>query len=272
MGCCRGILDPAQRPVQALILAACALAAAGCRPAFKDDPAADAARAARKADRNAKDPDAPSVRFSATASDEIRVTDREGRPVLLAKVAKYEGEADPQTGLKGPLKLTKARCRLFEKGKLQITMTADEATWDGEKLTAEPKTHGVSADGKTVIDGGKAIWTADSGLIEMEQAQVQGLKNKKVDFTARGRRARLLNRRVHLAGQAQAHNEEGQRLKADTIDWNMERGDLVATGNVELSEPGTTITGARLTANTRLQKGRLSGNTRLVTTRARTGR
>lgn len=272
MGRRRGLLDAPALPLQqvraaSLALLACfAAAAAGCRPAAKDDPRAEAERLARRSQKAAQpSPDEAKLRFKTTGSDGFKVTSEDGKLVLFANLGSMEGTASPTAGLEGVVLMKKVKARLFEKGKPQLDLTTPEATWDGKQLVAKRDAHITTPDGTLVMDAATASWNAKTTQLDLRQAKLQRMNGKRLEFTAEGKQAAVLDRWVHIREGAKAYNPGGQRLTSQKLSWHLDRGSLTASGGVELLDDGTRVTGNNLVANTKLQRGRLTGNTRLVT-------
>lgn len=202
-------------------------------------------------------------------NNEFRADDAKGNRILEARVGKLHGGLD-QRGVRGPARFESADCRLFEKGKLSLNLKTPEATWDGKHLTTDKTAHAVTPDGKTVMDAQKAVWTRATGHLDLTSAKLQSMKAGKVDFSAEGPRAEVLNHVVTMPAGGKARNAEGQQLEADHIRWFMDTGKLEARGHVVLSQDGTVITGQRLTADTKLKRGHLRGAARVKLTRLST--
>ena len=196
------------------------------------------------------------------------IDDDKGRRLLDAKVGSMEGTVVPGTGIQGPVKLLKVKSRLYQEGKPQIDLQAPEAVWDGKQLIATKTAHAVTADKKMIIDSQKATWTAATGELELETAKLQGMKNGKLDFTAEGAKAHVKDRLVTIPAGAKARNPEGKQLTANSVRWNMDTSRLEANGSVAVTDGETTVSGQRLVADTKLGKGRMSGGTRVVMSKA----
>ena len=61
-------------------------------------------------------------------------------------------------------------------------------------------------------------------------------------------------------------NAQGKQCTSEHMKWALDTGAVEADGNVTLTEDGTRVTGQRLRGNTKLQKGRISGRSRVVMT------
>jgi lipopolysaccharide export system protein LptA len=191
------------------------------------------------------------------------VNDTQGRPLLEAKVERVDGAMSPTTGLQGPVQMKQAKCLLYQGGKPQMNLDAPEATWDGKTLVASKTAHGVTSDGATVLDAQKAVWTADNGVLNLEQANVQSLERGKTTFTAEAPKAEVNGNLITMPAGGVGRNPGGQQLSANHVKWFRNTRKLEAEGNVVVTEPGTRITGHRLVADTRLKKGKFSGGTRV---------
>lgn len=202
--------------------------------------------------------------FKLSANDnKFNIDDEKGTPIIQADVAKVEGAFTPGKGPEGPVKLTTVKCRLYQQGKPQMDFQAPFATWDGKQLVADRTAHAVTADGKTVVDAQRAVWTASTGHLDLQQAKVQGMKQGKLDFTAEGRVAHVRGPVVNLPSGGRGQNSEGQRLQADRVVWQRETGKLEANGHVTLTDVDTVITGQKLLADTRLKRGKMTGGARI---------
>jgi hypothetical protein len=259
-------VDPGKVPFHRLtaglaVLAAGAAALAGCgpRPAVPEDKVRDAVR--REA-RKAAEKDVASIDLSALGND-FTVDDEQGRRMLEAKVERIEGSFKPGTGLKEPVKLIQVKALLYEQGRPQMDLITPEATWDGKQLVTQKAARAVTTDKETVIDARKAIWTAASGHMDLETANLQSLKNGKTDFTAEAPKAFVTGDVVTMPAGAAGRNPEGQQLRANHMRWNLKTGNLEAQGNVTITEEGTRVTGQRLSSNTKLKRGRLTGGTQM---------
>jgi lipopolysaccharide export system protein LptA len=199
----------------------------------------------------------------------FNVDNEKGQRLLEAKVEHVEGAMRPDQGLQGPVQMRKVSCRLFQNGKHQLDLTAPEATWDGVKLLAGKTAHGVTPNGDTVIDAQKAVWTAEGGELDLNDAKLASIEKGKTTFTAVAARANVDGDIITMPAGGSGNNPEGKRLKADHIRWFRGTGKLEANGNVLVADKDTEVTGQRLTADTRLKKGRFTGKTRV---RARAGK
>src|SRR5687768_15961958 len=85
--------------------------------------------------------------------------------------------------IQGAVRMQGAKCRVFTDGKPQLDLEAPEATWDGKVLRTQKATHGVTADGETVIDAQSAVWTANGGELALVNAKLQSLQKGKPSFT-----------------------------------------------------------------------------------------
>jgi lipopolysaccharide export system protein LptA len=235
---------------------------AGCRR--RPDPIPiNAGQAVKKEPRDRKGEDTASITVQGTGNA-FKVQDEKGRQLLEARVEKVDGTFKPGVGLQGPVKLRMAKCRLFQQGKPQLNLDSPEAFWDGERLTTDKTAHAVTADGEMVLDAQKAVWTADTGHLDLETAKVEARKAGKTDFTAEAPKAKVVEKLVTMPAGAAGRNPEGQQLTANHVRWHLDSGKLEANGNVVVLGEGARATGQRLTADTRLQRGRLTGGTRLV--------
>lgn len=197
------------------------------------------------------------------------VDDEKGRRLLEAKVQHVEGAMRPDQGIQGPVLMKQVKARLYQEGKPQLDLVAPEATWDGLRLLAGKTAHGTTPDGETVIDAQKAIWTAGNGALDLDDAKLASLEKGKTTFTAQAAKAKVLGDVITMPAGAVGTNPEGKRLKANHVRWFRSSGKLEANGNVVVADKDTEVSGQRLSADTRLQKGRFSGNTRV---RARAGK
>jgi len=200
-----------------------------------------------------------------TRDNSFSVDDKDGKRLIEAQVRNVDARITPGKGLDGPVRMKQAKCRLFKAGKPQMELESAEAIWDGKKLYTEKSAHAVSSDKLTVMDAGKAVWTADTGHLSLEAATVKQMKNGKVDFTADAATAQVVEKVVTMPAGATGRNQEGQQLTAQHVKWRLESGKLEANGNVVIidTNANTRITGQRLAADTRLKKGRLSGGARI---------
>lgn len=206
----------------------------------------------------------PTFTVSATGN-KFTVDDQRGHHIIEAQVEKVDGAFQPGKGQQGLVKLNRVKCRLYQQGKPQMDMQAPFATWDGEQLVADRTAHAVTVDGQTIVDAQHAVWTSDTGALDLRQAKVQGMKQGKLDFTAEGRVARVVGPTVTVPSGGRAWNPLGQQVEADRIVWQRETGKLDANGNVVLTDEDTVITGRRLLADTRLKRGRITGGAKVVT-------
>jgi lipopolysaccharide export system protein LptA len=213
--------------------------------------------------RDRKEKGSPAITVEASTNS-FTVNDVKGRRLLEAKMERMTGTTKPGVGLQGPVVMHQAKCRLFQDGKPSMDLESPEALWDGERLYTDKTAHGVTADKKTVIDAQKVVWTADTGHLALETAKLQAIKKGQTDFTAEAPKAEVANRIVTMPASATGRNREGQQLRGDRVRWFLDTEKLEATGNVVMTDEGVRITGQRLAADTRLQKGRLSGGTRVV--------
>jgi len=197
------------------------------------------------------------------------VDNEKGQRILEAKVERIDGAMRPDQGIQGPVLMKKVKCRLFQQGKPQLDLVAPEATWDGVKLLAGKTAHGTTPDGDTVIDAQKAIWTAAGGALDLEGATVVSLERGKPTFTAQAAKANVDGDIVTMPAGATGNNPEGKRLQANHVRWFRDSGKLEANGDVMVADKDTEVSGQRLTANTKLKKGRFTGKTRV---RARGGK
>ncbi len=264
------------RPGSFLGLAACgiglvtAIVSSGCgRSSQSESARAPAARqqlgrVLREEAKKAVPKTPPGFEIEGLGGNEFTVDDADGKRILEARVERVVGKVQPGKGLDGPVRLQKAKCRLFRQGKPQYDLESPEVVWDGKQLFAERSGEAVSADKATQITARRVTWTAESGLLELEQGKVVGLRQGRVHFTAAAPRAQIVNRVAVMPAGAEAHNETGQSLSANHVRWGLDTGKLDAAGNVVLIEPGTRVSGARLVADTRLRRGKLTGGGRIV--------
>lgn len=215
--------------------------------------------------RKASSPSAP-VKIESTGST-FNVANAQGKRLIDAKVGRMEGNAQSQEGLQGPVMMHQARCRLYEDGQPSIDLVSSEAVWDGKQLITKSPAHGVTTDGKTIIDAQKMIWTADTAHLALDQAKLQAMDKGKVNFTADGPKATVLNRIVTMTDGGRARNPDGDQLTADHMRWHMQTGKLEADGHVVMTQEGVRVTGRRLNADTKMKRGKVSGATRTVLTR-----
>jgi hypothetical protein len=242
-----------------LCLASVVLAGCGGRPRKASQPLAGRLReqlAARKADERG------SLSVKGTGNTFV-VESPKGLRILEAQVETMGGTVMPSSGLEGPVRMLKARCKLFQDGKPQMELESPEATWDGKHLTSDKPTHAVTSDGTTVIDSQKTVWTAETGHLALEQTKLQALKGGQPDFTAEAPKAEVHRQVATMPSGAVGRNPSGQQLKADRMRWHMDSSRLEADGNVEVIDEGTRITGDHLAADTKLKKGLVTGNTRI---------
>jgi hypothetical protein len=188
--------------------------------------------------------------------------DPNGLPILKASAEKFQGLVRGSAGLQGPVTLQQARCQLFEKGKPSMTFESPEAVWDGEHLSSEKTARAVMSDGNTRIESQKAVWTAATGALAVDGAELQGFRRGKVEFTATAPHADIVQGTATMPRGALGRNAAGQQLKGDVMRWQLRSGKLEADGHVVLTDTGIEVTGDRLRADTRLKKGRLTGSSR----------
>jgi len=234
--------------------------AAGCGKRLAP-PANMTAVIKKQIEKEAEKAKAP-VTVQATGNS-FTIDDAQGRRLLEAKVHKLDGTVDLEKGLQVPIKLQQAKCRLFRGGKPQMDLESPTAIWDGKQLIADKSAHAVTSDKQTIIDSGKAVWTADTGHLALDNAKLQAKRQGKLDFTAEGPKALVAEQLVTMPAGGAGRNPEGQQLTADHVRWRMDTGKLEADGNVVILDAGTRITGERLKADTKLKKGRLTGGTRI---------
>jgi hypothetical protein len=246
-----------------LVLAATAGLAAGCGgakpPVSKEAVSAAVRRELKKAQK-----DGGVTMTTKALGNSFTVEDENGKRLLEAKVEKVEGMLQPGGKLGQAVQLSVVKARLFEKGKPQMDLTTPFATWDGKLLKTERTAHAVTTDGKSVIDAQKATWTADSGLLALEEATMNGLKNGKPDFIAQAPRADVLEKVITMPNGGVGRNPQGQQLTANRMRWHMETGVLEANGNVRVQDNDTVVTGNRLVSNTTLKRGKMTGGTQVV--------
>jgi len=257
-------VDAYQVSVYRLTLGAAVCAAGALLGGCGGGKGAKAPNVSKIAQREAKamQRDVSSITAEASNND-FAVDDAEGRPILKAKTAKVDGSFKPGQGLQGPMRLREVKALLYQKGKPQMNLEAPEATWDGKLLATDKPSHAVTVDGKTVIDAQKAVWTAQTGHLQLQTAKLQSMKEGKVDFTADAPKAMVEKQVATMPTGAVARNPLGQELSANHMRWNMATGKLEARGNVVVRTEGTQVYGERLSSDTKLKRGRLSGGTRV---------
>jgi lipopolysaccharide export system protein LptA len=224
----------------------------------------------------------------------FQVDDDVGRRLLTADVRKMDGKVLPGKGIDGPVRMVEARCRLYDRGKHRLNLTSPEATWNGEQLVSDRPTRAVTAEGDRIMDAAHAAWTASNNRLDLTQAKLQSLQQGRLELTAeaptawvqhqvatmpggaaartpageemsaRSVRYHFQARRLEGEGNVLFRQPDGRQLRAERIRWEMETGRLEADGNVELVGDGARVTGQRLRADTKLQRGRVSGGTRVV--------
>lgn len=230
--------------------------------------------------------------------NKFTVDDERGFRLLDADVGKVEGDVTPGKGVDGAVRMTTAKCRLYRAGKLEMTLDASEATWDGQRLVSEKPVHAVTAAQDQIIDAQSCVWHAKDGKLELNQARLQSMQKKKLRLTADAPTATVQDRiatmpkgavgrtpegdhmkgsvvrwhfeprRLEASGGVTLVNSKGSQVTADRLKWTMPTGAVEAHGNVTLTEEGTRVSGQRLRANLDLKRGRLSGRTRVVMTRS----
>lgn len=247
-------------PVSPLLLCA---GCAGCGPKPPVDAKATVTDAVRKELKRAQKERGTTITAQGLKND-FTVDDEDGKRLLEAKVEKFGGMMTPGGKMGQPVQLTQIKARLFQKGQPQMDLTAPTATWDGKILRAEQTAHAVTSDGKSVIDAQKAAWTASNGLLALEQATMSGLKEGKPEFTAEAPRANVLEKVVTMPNGGVGRNPDGQQLTANRMRWHMDTSVLEANGNVRVQDNETVVTGERLVSNTKLQRGKMTGGTRVV--------
>ena len=193
------------------------------------------------------------------------VNDEEGKPLLDAHTEGINGAVHSGAGLDGPVTMKNVKALLYQKGEPSMDIDTPEAIWDGNQLTTDKSAHGVTRDKKTIVDGQKVVWTAKGGKMDLHQAKVQSLKDGKVNFSAEGPHAIVLDQVTTMDSGAHGYNPDGQQLTSDHLRWFMKTNQLEADGNVVVIDPGTRISGDKLRGDTKLQKGRFTGRTRVVT-------
>jgi hypothetical protein len=229
-------------------------------------------------------------------NNNFTVDDEKGFRLLEAQMQQAEGQATPGKGLQGLVKMKTAKCRLFKAGKLQMTLESPEATWDGLQLVSDKPVHAVSAGNDKIIDAQKSVWHAKEAKLDLDTAKMQSVEKGKVTLvtdapaafvqdniatmpkgavgktpdgdTMKGNTARWLftEKRLEAKGNVVLTNAQGKQCTSDSMKWALDTGAVEADGNVVLTEEGTRVTGQRLRGNTKLQKGRLSGRSRVVMT------
>ncbi len=215
---------------------------------------------------------APTRSTVAGTNNQFTVDDPKGRRLLESHVKHLDGLLGNRSALQGPIELHDSHSRLFQKGKFQMTLDSPHSTWDGSRLISDTPVHGVTADEKTIIDARKATWVSDSGLLILETARMQSMKGGVVEFTAEGPYAEVLNDVVTMNRGGSGRNKEGQSMRGDRVRWNLKTNILDAEGHVVVDDPGTRVTGQRLHSDTKLQRGRVWGQTRTVMQRSGPGR
>ncbi|MFN3650234.1 MAG: hypothetical protein ACK47B_11700 [Armatimonadota bacterium] len=250
-----------------LLVVALVSVGAGCRSKRDKNQLAQKVRSEAREKLN----DSPPLIVKGT-DNEFTVQDKRGKMILSAKVERVAGAVAQGQGLEGPVKMYKAKCRLYEDGKPHMDMESDEATWDGKQLSTQAPAHGVTTDGKMIVDGQRAVWTAETGHLDLKTAKLQAMKGKKVDFTAEGPHAEVHNRVATLNSGAKAYNPQGQQLTSRRAKWWLDTGILHADGDVVILDQQTRVTGEHLRSNTRLKRGKISGGTRVHMARAPVGK
>jgi hypothetical protein len=221
--------------------------------------------AVRKELRGKKGEPPPPATITSEAS-RFTVDDAQGKRMIEATAAKVTGSMVAGKGMQGPVRMLNTKCRLFKNGKPDMDMESPEATWDPAKkqLTAEKQAHAVSADKKTILDGSRAVWTAQTGHLSLWDAKLQSMKGKQVDFNASAPRAEVQDNVANMTQGATGANSDGQRLTADRVKWHLDTAHLEADGHVVVTDADTRVTGAHLAADTKLKRGRMTGGTRTV--------
>lgn len=196
--------------------------------------------------------------------NEIVVTDPQGRTLLQANSLRLRGRFQPGAKENEPIHFETAKCRMFQKGKPEWDLASPDATWDGERLLARKSATADSADGKLKIVSTQATWDSNSGALEATQAKMESLERGRVEFRAGGPLARVVGSTITLPRGGSGENSQGEKMQAGHLVWKRDTGQLTASRGVVLQLTRATITGPSMTANTRLQKGRFKGRTRMV--------
>lgn len=246
-----------------LLLTALATGLAGCRSRSQLIREGIKREVKEHLDKAKKDPAASTIRVTGNKNSFV-VDDALGNHILEAKVEQVDGAMRPDKGIQGPVLMHKAKCLLYQKGKPQMHLDAPEATWDGVRLVANKTAHGKTAEGDMVVDSRTAIWTSGTGVLQMDDAKMQSLKQGKVTFNADAPKAEVRGQLVTMPAGAMGRNPEGQQLKANHVRLFRDTGKLEAHGNVVVTDGDTTVSGQRLQADTRLKKGRFTGATRVM--------
>ena len=256
-------MDSRQVPIQFLIPRLALLAAGlallpGC--GARRDKSEDAAERPLRRLRRAAEKELSGIKFAANKNS-FRVSDRNGQRLLEAKVDRMEGGFQPGGAMNQPIRFKKAKCLLFQEGKPNMHLESPEAVWDGKQLVTDKTAHAVTADGATVMDAQKAVWTADTAHLQLETAKLTSLKKGKTEFVTDAPKALVVNHVATMPDGAVARNPRGQQLTADHMRWHLKTQKLEANGNVVVTEKGKRVSGDRLVSDTRLKRGRFSGNT-----------
>lgn len=247
------------RAVVALLLVApLAVSATGCHKKKKKEREAGGGGGGGGGRRNKKS--SPILVQSSGSS--FKVADPQGKPLIDANMERMEGEVQSGQGLRSPIQMHGVKALLYEKGEPNMDLTAPEAVWDGEQLIATKTAHGVTRDGKTIIDGAKTIWTSGSGNLALDDAKLQGLKDGKVNFVANGPKATVVQKLVTMPEGGTGRNPDGQQMTGDHVKWHMDTAKIEADGHVVVLDTGVRVTGDHLKGDTKLSRGKISGHVR----------
>jgi lipopolysaccharide export system protein LptA len=238
---------------------------AGCRPPYQGTPGVNKVQATKDPDETPRSKVSGNTININSSANNFTVDDNKGRRLLIAKVDRTQGVYKPGTGVEGPVRFFNAKCKLYQKGVFQLDFTSPECTWDGNLLSTDKTGHGVTADGNTVIDAQQAVWHSDTGHLSLGNANLKRLKNKKaLEFTGKAPKAEVENDVVTMPAGGEGWNPEGQKLTGNVIRWNLKNSKLEADGNATVTTSDMTLSGDHLRANTKLEKGVFTGNTKMV--------
>lgn len=210
----------------------------------------------------------PRVEVETSGGNKLTVDDPKGRRLLEANVFRVRGILGTPKGENQPVVFERARCRLFRDGKFHMELSSPLATWDGQHLQTTAGAHAVTADGKSVVDGRRVVWTAKTGLLEATDARYQGMKGAVVDFTAQAPRVVLADRVLNLTSGAKGRNAAGQEVSAGSVRVDLDSGKLEAHGSVRLVGKSSSMTCEHLNSDTKLKKATMTGRPRLTSSRA----
>lgn len=244
---------------------AATLLGSGCRPPYQGTPGVNQVEASKDPDDKQKSKKSENAININSSANSFSVDDTKGRPLLVAKVDRTEGKYVPGKGVDGPVRFFNAKCKLYQRGVFQMDFDSPECTWDGKLLSTDKTGHGVTADKGTIIDAKKAVWHSDTGHLSLETTQLKRLKNKKdLEFTGKAPKAEVQDDLVTMPAGGEGWNPEGQHLSGNVIRWNLKNSKLEADGNATVTTSDMTLSGDHLRANTKLEKGVFTGNTKLV--------